>query len=320
MTSLLGEKPSLALSTVCDEKFANQAIAMIGSVEENSSIEITWFILALTDPAYKILSGISKPNWHILNLSKIDDEFYSLLDVRPWREFCWTAAAVVLNYVANFSHASYVGYLDSDCFFFRDIAEYFHDLGDASVLIVPHDFSPDRYEWRYKSGLFNVGLILGKQDENFRTCVAKWRRSVLDECVVDPALGKCGDQTYLNDWPKEYDFVHVLNRRGSALGPWNLNNFKRVDEIDWKIDLNPIHFFHFHGLVVCQVTSIIFLFLPSPGYKHSLENRKVIYKHYVKALREVSKSLKLQVRHVRIREFILNCLRARQLPSILIHP
>ena len=258
---------------------------MIESVQIHSEIEIDWTILCLSEKTKEYLSEICKPNWKLVGVDDIEDPEYSLLkNIRPWREFCWTAASVTLNYLSRHTSSEFLGYIDADCFFFHSIDTLVHEIGNSSILIFRHNFSSDRIYSLKSSGEFNVGVILGKSDTFFSDCIRDWRNKVISECVLDPENRKCGDQTYLNDWPKLHSGVNISENKEACVGPWNLNNYRRFTKSKSLLDGKPLIFYHFHGLKFISLSTVYCICLSAPGYAIKTENYKSIYTHYIKVL------------------------------------
>lgn len=279
------ETTNITLCSTFDHSFLIQALTLIRSVESNTRANINWNLLALTEECYQFLINNAQSNWNILRIEDLRDcEFSKLKSTRPWREYCWTSAAVIFNYSLKLAHTEFVGYVDADCFFLGDIENLIREISSHSLIIYRHNFSTDRISWLYKSGNFNVGVILGRNNTNSATCIADWRKNVLEECVSDPEAGKCGDQTYLNDWPMNFSFVKVSDRPGASLAPWNLNNFSRVDLTKRLVDNHDIDFFHFHGLQILAINRYLTLYQPAPGYKITTNHFLDLYMFYIREL------------------------------------
>lgn len=307
----VGLNTSLTLCTVFDHNYLPQALTMIESVENTTRLHIEWHILALTDKCYEQLLNLEESkNWKVFRITDLeDDEFVKLSWSRPWKEFCWTAASVFLYRTVQITETKYSGYIDADCYFFNDIEFFINEMYESSVLIFKHNFSPDRMTWLHSSGVYNVGLILGKTDTNFVSCLKRWRQQVVTECVNDPELGKCGDQTYLNEWPDRYSFVKVSRRLGACLAPWNLNNFSEVCIRDNLIDGHPIDFFHFHGFsILCKLTAYI-LYIPAGGYHIKVNNYLDIYRSYISHLASIHQRLKIPMPRISVSSIKKNVLR-----------
>ena len=211
---------------------------------------------------------------------------------RAWKEFCWTSAACLLNYCLSISPiGERVVYIDADCYFFDDIYELLNPLREkGEIAIHEHRFSRDRISWLEKSGRFNVGLVAGLNKSEFKMCVSRWRSQVLNRCDVNHLEGRCGDQTYLNEWPKLYQSLHVLSAPGAGLAPWNIKNYsiRKIKGI-LKVDSKPIYFYHFSGLEFLYFSNFLTIFIPAPGYLKMKKSEREIYSSYVKHLIQISR-------------------------------
>lgn len=225
----MNENARINACTLFDSNFMYQGLTMINSAIKNSKLIINWTILALDEITFDTLCDLNLPNTSIVNIESLrDEELSGLKNLRNWNELCWTAASCLLSKVVEKSQTGEISvYIDADCFFYGDISKSINELFLRSeITIHAHNFSPDRIHWIKKSGIYNVGLVGGKKGPEFQQCLERWRRQVLNECVVDQDAGKCGDQTYLNEWPDLYSHLSVMNSSHSGLGPWNLNNYK----------------------------------------------------------------------------------------------
>ena len=268
---------------------------MIQSVERHSSAKIEWEILALDEAVYHFLKQLNKKNLNVMSFEDLNDlQLHALFGNRPWNEICWTSAACLLNTVLNRSNDDVlVGYVDADCYFFGDILNFFKDMSNGfEIFIHEHRFSKDRAEWLFKSGRFNVGLVGGKNGFNFRKCISVWRDQVLNDCSVNKDLGKCGDQTYLNDWPEKYSTLSIVEDIGAGVAPWNLNSYTLTD-IEGRPYVNgvPVLFYHFHGLKFGFVNRFLSIYFPAPGYHLQRSVNRVIYREYLKHVIRINSEL-----------------------------
>ena len=276
-----------------------QGLALMESVELHSSTPIMWSVLALDDGAFDYLCGLKRANLEVIHIDNFEDKDLQLVkNDRPWKEFCWTSAACILNYsLALDESADFVAYIDADCFFFGDIAEMFGELPrEKNIGVHEHRFSRDREDWLYKSGRFNVGVVLGRKSEEFKQCAARWRTQVIERCDVNQSEGRCGDQTYLNEWPSLYVGLQILEGQGVGLAPWNafgLNLYIKENKV--LVESDPLYFYHFHGLEVGISNRFITLFVSAAGYKKLSGTYKLIYAPYVSTLVRLSRVCKKSI-------------------------
>ena len=123
---------------------------------------------------------------------------------------------------------------------------------------------------------------------------------VLESCDVDESSGKCGDQTYLNEWPKLYTNLVILSEKGVAIAPWNLNNYKISQKEDqFYVDDSPLHFFHFHALEIGWVSNSFQLFIPAAGYKLNWKEVNPVYEKYMSELGNTTRTKTVKWSHFR---------------------
>jgi hypothetical protein len=97
------------------------------------------------------------------------------------------------------SQVTHVAYLDADLFFYSNPQPIYDELGDGSILIVGHRFSPEYRTSERTSGIYNVSMVVFRRDRDGLECLTWWKERVLEACRLDPEAGLCGDQTYLDD-------------------------------------------------------------------------------------------------------------------------
>jgi hypothetical protein len=283
-------KIEITLCTLFDIKFAIQGIAMIESVERHTSAPIKWVTLALDAETHDYLTRLEKANLRVLRFQDLEDEeLQNLIGVRPWGEICWTSAACLMDYCLKKSVAGeLVAYIDADCFFFQDFLHFLDESEpEQKIFIHEHRFSQDRAEWLSKSGRFNVGVVAGFKSTEFTRCISHWREQVIQDCSVNQELGKCGDQSYLNEWPHLYNNLRIVDLKGAGVAPWNLNNYRlAVGESGPTVDGENIIFYHFHGLKFVHIGKRVWLYFVAPGYSLLQNPNTMIYRIYLRHITE----------------------------------
>lgn len=183
------------------------------------------------------------------------DEFEDaeLRGVRPTRspvEYCFTCTPSLPRWVLRTNPSvDQVTYLDADLYFYGDPEPLFQEAAGASVAIIPHRFAEQVRE-RERCGIYNVGWLSFRRDRSGLACLEWWRERCLEWCYARLEGDRYADQKYLDQWPRLFDGVHVLQHRGANLGPWNLAGH-RVRERGGSVwvDDDPLVFFHFSSLL-----------------------------------------------------------------------
>jgi SAM-dependent methyltransferase len=201
----------------------------------------------------RILDRMCLPSLQTIALEELEAHDSELLAVKPTRtqvEYCWTATpAVSLFALEREPELDLITYLDADLMFFRDPAPIFEELGDDSVLIVPHRYAPQWQAWEETSGTYNVQFLTFRRDERGLEALHWWHDRCIEWCYHRFEDGKLGDQKYLDDWTDRFDGVHVLQHQGGGLAPWNVANYElRNGDGSVLVDGVPLVFYHYHSL------------------------------------------------------------------------
>ena len=143
--------------------------------------------------------------------------------------------------------ADMVTYVDADLYFFRDPLPVIAEMAQNSIAIIGHRFPPS-HRYLEKTGIYNVGWISFRRDENARRCLDWWRHQCLEWCYDRVEEGRYGDQKYLDQWSTLFRGVVVIKHQGANLAPWNLANYTIYfrDGRVW-VDDQELIFFHFQG-------------------------------------------------------------------------
>jgi hypothetical protein len=304
---------SLNLATFFDSNYLNRALALIDSVESQTERIISWKLLALDQSTYSFLSDNKKSNWQVITIEDFKDpEVIQLSIDRPYREFCWSLSSILLNYLLNnSSNDDLVAYIDSDCYFFADIAILFDSLDkEKDFFIHEHNFPKNKEYLATKSGRFNVGVIGGKVSNQFKQCIEYWRTQVIDKCILDEEKGLCGDQTYLDEWPKKYGRLQIFKNDGIGAGPWNISYRDiRVSGRNVFLNKDVLVFYHFHALKYNLRFSKYVLFQPALNYRIPYKSIKLIYYPYIKSLIHVSNKTLVLSKEISFRAIFTNPIR-----------
>lgn len=195
----------------------------------------------------------------IISLKEFEDE--ALLHVKPTRnraEYCWTSTSSTILYVLEHFGVDMCTYLDADLMFFDSPKPLFDEMGDASIMITEHRYSP-QYNKEAKSGKYCVQFVSVRNDERGLNAIRWWRERCLEWCYARYEDGKFGDQMYLDDWTTRFEGVHELQHLGGGMAAWNIQQydvFMKNGRL-WGREKKsgnefPVIFYHFHYLRFLQ--------------------------------------------------------------------
>jgi hypothetical protein len=205
----------------------------------------------MDDFTAQALRRLNLPKLQVIELYEIEDETLRAAKAnRTVGEYCWTCTTPLILHVQDrHSPGMVVTYVDADIRFFSSPSSILLELGNRSIFIHEHDFAPQHEHLRPAAGRFNVGVVAFRNDEEGRACLQLWKSQCLNECIMDPAAGKCGDQNYLDDWPSRYRGLVISKNPGIGLAPWNITKHhveKRRNEL--SVDGSTVVFYHYHAL------------------------------------------------------------------------
>jgi hypothetical protein len=168
------------------------------------------------------------------------------------------------------------------------------DQHNKNVLITEHRFSflPRLYEEK-RSGRFCVQFITFRNETNSLKVLDKWRKQCIVWCYARHEDGKFGDQKYLDEWPSNYQNIHILQHQGGGIAPWNLkqyNFYKDGNVMNGRVKKNgnafKVVFFHFQYVKLLENGSCDVGWYLTPSLVKNL-----FYSPYLKKIEEIEMKL-----------------------------
>jgi hypothetical protein len=270
--------------TLFDSNYLVKAVAMYRSLLRNGGdFRLTAF--CFDQEAKAILDELALPSLSTVALADLEAGDPALLSTKRDRtpvEYCWTATPALPRHLfATRRELREVTYLDADLLFFSDPEPLFEEMGDASVLITPHRFSPE-YAHQAENGIYNVQFLVFRRDGRGEDILQWWHDRCIEWCYYRLEDGKLGDQKYLDDWPERFEGVHVLEHKGGGLAPWNISQYD-VRRAGGRIlvDDDELVFFHYHRTQLRRRGPHAW---QPPGYEISDHQRALVYDPYLGAL------------------------------------
>jgi len=234
--------------TLFDRNYLLKGLALYRSLERYAG-GFTLHVLCMDDMVHDLLGRLSLP--HVKRIRRVDFEDPQLLAVKPTRsvaEYCWTCTpSLPLYLLARDPDIEMITYLDADLYLFSSPDPIFEELGDKSILIVEHRFSPCFRHFEV-NGKYNVEWLTFRRDALGLAALRWWREKCIEWCFYRLEEDRMGDQKYLDTWPQRFAGVHVLQHVGAGVAPWNFANYRiSLRNGSLGVDEVPLIFYHFHG-------------------------------------------------------------------------
>lgn len=234
--------------TLFDSGYLLKGVAMLKSLARYCP-DAHVHVLCMDRQTQDILTKLDLPHITCIPLSDLEDE--ALLEAKKDRgvaEYCWTLSPCLPWYVLqNNPQIDFITYLDADLLFYSSLQPLFDEIGDSSIAIIEHRFTP-RLQDREVNGRFCVEWVSFRRDEEGMACLSRWREQCIEWCYYRLEEGRMGDQKYLDEWPDRYPSCHILLHPGAGIAPWNYAQYA----FDWNqsggitVQGAPLIFYHFH--------------------------------------------------------------------------
>ncbi|MCS6880080.1 MAG: hypothetical protein RMK84_04310 [Oscillochloridaceae bacterium] len=201
---------------------------------------------------YEDLARRQLANVCLIALEDFERDDAALVAVKSERslaEYYFTCTPSLPLYIfRHFPEQNIITYLDADLFFLSDPGPLFDELGPGSIGIIEHRL-PAALRHLEMYGIYNVGWITFRRDEQGLACLQWWRERCIEWCYDRVEPGRFADQKYLDHWPALFPGVRVLQHKGANVAPWNVSRYKlTVRGRQIFVDDQPLLFYHFHGL------------------------------------------------------------------------
>lgn len=284
----------LNFCTLFDSTYIHYGLALHESLSKECA-KFHLYIYAFDDKCYDFFVKAELPNLTVIKLEDFEDA--ELLRVKPTRtkgEYCWTCTpSIILYSIEKFNLESCI-YVDADIYFFKDPQILVDEMGDKSVLITEHRYTPT-YNLSVESGIYCVQFMVFKNDERGKRILNWWRDRCIEWCYARHEEGRFGDQKYLDDWLTRFEGVHSLEYLGGGVAPWNIEQYDFVNENgSFKgIELSTgnkfdLIFYHFHSLRLYKHGISL---VTSETYGITPDNYNLVYLPYIKRLDEIASEL-----------------------------
>jgi glycosyltransferase involved in cell wall biosynthesis len=147
-------------------------------------------------------------------------------------------------------------YLDPDIQLFAPMEEAFAALQDHSLVLTPHiqrpledGKQPDDHAI-LKSGVYNLGFLGARNDEETAGLLDWWARRTFLHCRVDVEANLFTDQRWMDLAPCFVSAPYILRDPGYNVAYWNIAQRVVQNPVpgQWTVDGRPLVFFHYSGM------------------------------------------------------------------------
>ncbi|ACU02476.1 hypothetical protein [Pedobacter heparinus] len=292
----------LKFCTLFNSAYLSRGLAMYNSLEQHCD-DFHLYIVAFDEDCYDALLALQLSHASVIALKDFENE--ALLAVKMGRtptEYCWTCSSSAIKYCIETYQLDHCTYVDADLLFFNNPKVLYDEMGDKSVLITKHRFTPC-FDQSATSGVYCVQYLTFKNTLEGMTALNWWVDACLEWCFCRMEDNKFGDQKYLDDWTARFKGVHELKHLGGGVAPWNVQQyaFKRVagkirgTEFFSNNNFDLV-FYHYHAFAYTWNNSYR---LTNEIYPLNRNQIRHIYKPYVLALLKAEKTIGALGEHVR---------------------
>jgi hypothetical protein len=245
--------------TLFDANFLVRALALHESLRSVDPT-MTLHAFCMDEQSAELLGRLRLDRVNVVPLPQLERDDPGLASVKGERtrvEYFWTATpSVALWCLEHVPEADSITYLDADLYFFSSPDPLYDELGDGSVLIVPHNYAPEHAHLEPASGKYNVELVAFRRDEEGLRVLRWWRDRCLEWCFNRVEDGKLGDQKYLEQFEELSPGVVVTRHKGAGVAPWNASRYRFEQAGDGVlVDGEPLVFYHFQSLELLEGSS-----------------------------------------------------------------
>ena len=239
--------------TYFDHRYVDRGVTMIRSLRRVDP-DCRVYVLCLSAECFDVLSELAEPGVALMTLEQFETDNADLLAVKPTRsllEYYFTLTGALTHHLLQTAApGAFVTYLDADLMFYSDPGPIFAEMSVGSMGFTPHNF-----RWRMakleRYGRYNVGWTSFRADENGIAGAKFWRDRSIEWCHDYVDGDRFADQKYLDQIAASFPGVVEIKTPGVNVAPWNFAHFRMTQAADGKIlvdGVNPLVFFHFHGL------------------------------------------------------------------------
>jgi hypothetical protein len=252
--------------TICAKNYIGLALALEQSIKKhNDDVEFLVFVADEFSEDEKILD---LPNNIIIAKDKIEisEEQWNQMSFKyDLTEFCTSIKPSCFKYLFKEFDTDACIYFDPDILVFNSLDTIYNKLETHSIVVTPHITTiQDIYTGKLNernllySGMFNLGFLALKNDNNAEKMLDWWEIRLEDRCFQNMMENYFTDQKWMDFLPSFFPTeLFISNDLGLNVAPWNFyereiinkdNLFFVKNRLNKGTDtIYPLTFVHFSG-------------------------------------------------------------------------
>lgn len=242
------------------------------------------YVMAFDKECYDKLTSLKLEHMTVELLSNIETP--ELLAVKPTRsrgEYCWTCGPSAIHHFLIKYNLESITYLDSDLMFFSDPHLVAKEVSNSSVAITEQGLG-EKAARTY--GKYCVQYMTFRNDKDGLDALIWWRDSCIEWCFQKLEVTRYADQKYLDEFPKRWNNVYVIQNLGVGIAPWNMYRYSYSDNtFTYKGKEYPFVFFHMHGVKTELINNVLHISSLHQGLNSRLIEK--FYQPYANLLKDV---------------------------------
>ena len=229
------------LCTLADKNYLYNGLSLYESLHKNSKDFILHF-LCIDNESFIKLKKHENESLVVYSNEILKNPDLQILKNSNYDYYCWCLASYFSNLLIKQFES--ITYIDSDVFFHKNIQLIYDEIGDKDIGMFRHRHINDINRGE---GLYNVGVVYFKNSYVGNLVLDWWADAVLHRKY--PELATCGDQRYLNEFPKLYPSVFIDGNIGHG-SPWHwrlydYSKYLKHKKIIWNGIEQDLVFSHF---------------------------------------------------------------------------
>ena len=197
-------------------------------------------------------------------------------------ELCTAVKGMAACYLLDKCSADKVFYFDPDMVIYGRFDELERHLDTTSILLTPHQSEPettidaimDNEMASLKHGVFNLGFIGIRNDEEGKRFAEWWSERLKTFCLDDIERGLFTDQKWANLVPCFFERYRVLRSPAFNVATWNISTREVEGDLERGITVNgePLGFYHFSGFDSGDQALMLNKYAPSNSILFAMRN------------------------------------------------